>query len=125
MSAGKLDLEIEQGTEYRRTLIWKTQDTVPQPINLTGASARMQIRDKQQGTVFVEASTTNGKIALGTTNGVINIALTEADTTSLNKRRLKYDLEIWSPTIPKSRVIEGNVFVSPNITQDRGEPVVT
>ena len=125
MSAGYLDLEIEQGATYNRTFIWETQDVPPQPIDLTGATARMQIRDKQQGQIYIEATTTNGKIILGTTNGHITILLTPTDTTLLDKRRLKYDLEITGPSFGLARVLEGNVIVSPNITQDSGEPVVT
>ena len=125
MSAGQLDLEIEQGATFKRTLIWETADITPQPIDLTGATARMQIRDKQQGRVYIDATTVNSRLVLGTTNGQILIILDSEDTVLLDKRRLKYDLEVYSPVFGTARVIEGNVFVKPNITQDDGEPVVT
>ena len=125
MSAGQLDLEIEQGASFSCTLIWTAADTTPVPIDLTGATAEMQIRDKQGGRIYADLTTENSKLVLGTTNGQIQILLSAADTTLLDKRRLKYDLEVTSLTFGTARVIEGNVFVSPNITQSLGEPVVT
>ncbi len=127
MSAGRLDLYIEQGAYYSLSFIWETADTIPVPIDLTGATAAMQIRDAQQGVIYLDATTANSKIVLGTTNGLVTLNFTSADTTLLSKRRLRYDLEITKPGSPSKpyRVLEGLVNISPNITQSPGEPVVT
>jgi len=124
MSAGRLDLYIEQGAKFTLDFIWETSDVIPVPINLTGATAKMQIREKQQGAVYLDATSANSKIILGTTNGLVSLRFTATDTTLLIKRRLKYDLEISLPSSDPVRVLEGTVSVSPNITQDVGEPVV-
>ena len=43
MAAAKIELPIiEKGATYRHTLVWN--DTLGMPINLTGATARMQVR---------------------------------------------------------------------------------
>lgn len=54
MAAEKLKLLIEQGATFRKTLTWKA-GTPPVPVNLTGCTARMQMRtycaeaEKEQG----------------------------------------------------------------------------
>ena len=45
MPAGELDLYIEQGATYRKTLTWKTGSPAT-PVDLTGYTARLQVRTK-------------------------------------------------------------------------------
>jgi hypothetical protein len=129
MPAVKKDLYIEQGTTYRLSVQWATPNPVaskpPDPVNLTGYTARLQIRKAQQTPVLVDATTETGEIEVLGTLGTLLVTLSATQTTNLNMRTLKYDLEVESPDGEVDRLLEGAVTVSANITQDEGEPVVT
>jgi hypothetical protein len=66
--AGTYRFNIDQGTTVRRTLRW-LRDGVP--VDLTGATARMEIRDKAGGILIYRLDTTNGGLTLGGTTGMI------------------------------------------------------
>lgn len=132
MSAAIVNLSIEQGAVYAFTATWT--EPIPEgstgpavPHDITGFKGRMQIRSEQQGTIFVEATTENGKILIPTgTDGKFRVKLGASDTGNISLKKTVYDLELWHPTTPEDvyRVIQGAVTCSRNITQDVGEPVV-
>ena len=69
MAAGKLKLAIEQGATFRKLLTYKA-GTPAVAVNLTGCTARMQIRSAiTSPTVLVNLTTENGGIVLGGTAG--------------------------------------------------------
>lgn len=144
MTAVKKDLYIEQGSTFRLVFVWAaaspSDPTVAgPPRNLAGWSAHMQIRKNQQSPTIVDASTDNGKIVLGyvpvgvdeppadpvPSNGRIAVILPDEDTDLLTVKSAFYDLEITSPQGDVYRLLEGGVTISPNITQDPGEPVLS
>jgi len=128
MPAVKQDLYVEQGTTYRLSVQWVA---VPvgggptTPINLTGYKARLQMRKAQQTAALISASTETGEFSVNGPTGTVTMKLSAIQTNELNIRSLKYDLEVVSPSGDVDRLLEGNVSVSPNITQMEGEPVVT
>lgn len=66
MTAPIKNLVIEQKATFLKRLTYR--DKFKKPINLTGCTARMQIR-AADGTVICDLSTENGRIALGGTTG--------------------------------------------------------
>ena len=109
MPAGKLNLDIEQGATYRKTLIWK--DGSNTPINLVGFTARMRINGISQA---IDMTTENGRISLQA-GGVIQLYLSAADTQALVFTSGAYDLKLINGT-DEVRLIEGYVYVSPTVT---------
>ena len=76
----KLQLKIYQGATFRRRLRWLSPDKMP--IDLTGCTARMQVREEVESTAaLLELSTENGRIALGGTAGTVDL-LIDAGTTA-------------------------------------------
>lgn len=143
MPAVQRDLYIEQGATFILHFQWCHQGPVVDgivtpgdPYDLTGWSARMEIRKGQHETPKVSATTVNGKIHLGAipgdwdatlvpTNGRIEIRLTDEDTDLLDIKTLKYDLEAEDPDGNVFRLLQGGVTVDPNITQvDAEDPIV-
>lgn len=124
MTAATKDLKIEQGATYRLPFQWcaKNSDgTVGDPHDITGWTARMQIREKIASEDFmVEATSDNGMLVLGGVDGRITIQLTSDATMALVKNGV-YDLELTDPSQPPGlgdyRLLEGKVTVDKNTTR--------
>lgn len=131
MPAKTMDLLIEQGATFDLTFTWA--DTVTEngtttnvPKNLTGCTARMQVRAGYGKDVLLEATTANGRIILDA-DGEVHILLPEVVTDTAPivitptgtkvRRRAVYDLEVQWPDGRVDRVLEGKVTFSPNITR--------
>lgn len=118
MAAGKLKLAIEQGATFRKLLTWKTGAT-PVAVDLTGCTARMQIRsDIASATPLVTLTTENGGIALGGVAGTIEIIITAAATAAFTWTTGVYDLEVVLANGDVRRLVYGAVSVSPEVTRD-------
>jgi hypothetical protein len=120
MTAVKHDLRVEQGTDFSDLTYWKTGATAAsaQLVNLTGWTARMQIRASLTSPTVLESLTTeNGGIVLGGTAGSIEIKLTNAQTTAITWSRAVYDLELISSGGLVRRHFYGVVSVSPEVTR--------
>lgn len=127
MAAAKLNLFIDQGATWRYGLVLKAGPSADAlPMNLTGYTARMQVRSiKPLGsptsvvsTLIVELTSANGRIELGGVDGSIKLVLSATDTALLDFERSVYDLEIESAGGEVTRVVEGNVSLSRQVTKD-------
>ena len=118
MAAAKLKLAIEQGATFRKVLTWKA-GTPAVAVDLTGCTARMQIRkDIPSTTPYVTLTTENGGIELGGAAGTITLIITPTATAAFTWTIGVYDLEIvFSPTDVR-RLVYGPVTDSPEVTRD-------
>jgi hypothetical protein len=116
MAAVYYDILIEQGATYLRTFVWKDSDEVP--VDLTNYTARMQIRRKRSSTTVEHTATTeNGGIVLGGTAGTIDIIIPATATAEFDFTKGVYDLELESTGNVVTRLIEGSVEVSKEVTR--------
>ena len=114
--AGEYDLEILQGETYSKQFIWK--DSAGANGNLTGYTARMQVRQsKASDTVLLELTTANGRIALGGSAGTIDLSLNATTTAAITWKRGVYDLELVASNGVVKRLLEGEVTVSKEVTR--------
>jgi hypothetical protein len=117
MPAAKYDLAMEQGATFTQTITW--QDSNNAPIDLTGATASMQIRtataNSAPGTPLVDLEVGSG-LTLGGTAGTITITVTPTQTMSLTVPRAMYDLYVTLPGGQKWRLLEGAVAIDPTVT---------
>lgn len=123
MPAVQKALYIEQGATFRLGFTWTQEsETTPgtpgDPYDITGCTARMQIRKSLSAPAFVTATTENGKIEIGDTDGHIAVYLSDEDTDLLISRTAVYDFEIEFPGGDVYRLLEGKVTISPNVTRD-------
>lgn len=116
MVAGTLDITIEQGATFILPIQWMQPDAIT-PYDLTGFTVRMQMRKSQGSPVLFDATTANGKIIIIAAQGKITVTMTAAETSALDTKAAKYDLEAISSGGIVYRVIQGSVTISPNITQ--------
>ena len=114
--AGKYDFVIEQGATFDRSLTYK--DPAGTPLNLTGYTARMQIRSGVSSpTVLLELTSANGRLVIDPLVGGITIYLEPVDTEGVMWKRGVYDLEIEAPDTSVTRLIEGNIELSREVTR--------
>jgi hypothetical protein len=117
MAAANYDFQIEQGADLLKPLVWN--DSTGNPVILSGYTARLQVRRSVSDTnVLFEMSTANGRISIVPSQGQIVLDFKSADTTPLTWKQGKYDLELTSPTGIVTRLIQGSISISPEITHD-------
>lgn len=119
MPAGTYDILVEQGSLFTLDLVYKEADGTP--IDLTGWSARMQIRAKagSPDPATLEFSTDDGSIVLGGALGTIHVEAPATATADVTIKKGAYDLELIPPSgeADAFRLIEGIVTVSPEVTR--------
>lgn len=115
MTPGQLNLLCPQGSTFRKTITYKIDDV---PVNLSGYSARLQVRPTHYSNDIIAYISTSGSgITLGASAGTIELEI-DADTTAdINSGTFVYDLEIESSGGIVDRLIEGNFIVSPEVTR--------
>ena len=116
MAAGRYNIKIEQGATFRFEIVYRDSNSAI--VNLTGYTARMQIRPiPSSATILVNASTANGKIVITPLLGQIVVSLTATETAALDFTSARYDLEIEASNGTVTRLIEGVVTLSPEVTR--------
>lgn len=119
MSAGIYNFTIEQGADYASTITWYTDAAGTVAKNLTGYTARMSIKTNDLATTVLSTAGGTISLALGGSAGTIAITITSATTTALPatlKNKLVYDLELVSGGSVVTRLLQGHVTVSPEVT---------
>lgn len=115
MQPGSLDFLMPKGSTFSRTLTWKVSGT---PVNLTDYTARMQARTSHiSGTVVLDMTTANSKITLGGAAGTITLSLTAGETAAITAQSLSYDLELVSAGGVVTRLVEGQIVLTPEVTR--------
>lgn len=89
------------------------------PVNLTGYTARMDIRETREDTdPLLSLTTENGGITLGGVNGQISLLISATDTAALDVDTAVYDLELISAGGIVTRLVSGNIVVSKEVTRE-------
>ncbi len=113
MSTATYDFEIEQGTTLYKQFTWKATGS---PVDLTGYTARMQVRPSvTSSTVLLELTTTNGGIVLGGALGTITLSATAVQTAALPRGGV-YDIELVNGSVV-TRFIRGTITLSKEVTR--------
>lgn len=114
MIPGKYNIVCPQGATFSQQLTWIIGET---PVDLTGYTARMQVREKHTSTIYnLNLTTENGGITLGGDEGTILITIDANDTGDLVAKEYVYDLELDSGG-EVTRIIEGKFIVTPEVTR--------
>lgn len=118
---GQLDICINQGSTFFLPIMWHEQNedgTKGDPIDLTGFTARMQIRENIEDTGFIiELTTENGRIELNNPTGAVNLTIDATDTESLDFDTAVYDLELIDSTGVVTRLLEGFATLDREVTR--------
>lgn len=114
MAAGKYNIKVEQGATFLLDFTIKTGTT---PWNLTGYSARMQVRTSVNASTTLLSITNSDYITLGGSLGTVAISVPASITDDLIAGRHVYDFELVSGAGQVWRVLEGKFTVSPEVTR--------
>ncbi len=119
MTAGVLNLSIEQGATFRLPITWKT-GTPRTVVNLTGYTARMQLRrvvtDELPLISITDTLSSEGQVILGGVLGTIEVFITDTATEELVSGGV-YDLELIAPNDDVKRLVQGRFSLSLNVTR--------
>lgn len=115
MRPGKYNFVCPQGATFSKQLSYLI-DSVP--VNLTGYTARMQVREKSSSPAkIIDLTTENGGITLGGPSGTVQLDISASTTESLVPKTYVYDLELVSSGNFVVRLIEGQFTVTPEVTR--------
>lgn len=107
--ATKVNLVIDQGATFSTSISFNNQDGTA--INFTDYTGSAQMRKH-----FTSSNSVSFSVSL-TNQGVVTLALTANQTANLVAGRYVYDLEVTDVSNVVSRLIEGIVTVTPNVTR--------
>lgn len=112
---GHLDLDLYQGATFSYVLTWEVDGD---PVNLTSYTARLQARTTADATsTALSLTTSGGGIALGGAAGTITITRSATQTAALTPGRYLYDLELESAGGSVTRLVEGELIISAEVTR--------
>jgi hypothetical protein len=108
--ATKANIIIDQGTTFSTTINLTDEDELP--VNLTGYTGDAEIRKH-----YTSSNSQSFSVSLGGIAGTIVLSLTALQTANLAAGRYVYDVEITSSSNTVSRIVEGIVTVTPEVTR--------
>jgi hypothetical protein len=113
--AGTHDIVCDQGATFTRVFTW--EDSTGVPVNLTGYTARMQVRDTiTAASTLFSFTTENGGISLGGTAGTITVTASATTTAAVAAGCYVYDLELISGATVY-RLVQGQFTVDGEVTR--------
>lgn len=107
-----------QGATFGYTFTWQLQaGTVTSPVDLTGYSARMQVRRTYDSTAVALTLTSSSGIVLGGTAGTIILDANPTTTAAIPAGQYVYDLEMVTAGSAVTRLLQGTFIVDPEVTR--------
>lgn len=89
-----------------------------EPVNLTGYTARMQLREKVDSTTVIdEITTANNGIVIDETNSRITLYISAIDTAAYTFTSAVYSLELISPTLEVTPLANGTLTLVKEVTR--------
>jgi hypothetical protein len=105
----KANIVIDQGTDYTTAI--NVTDEYDVAIDLTGYTGAAQMRKHYTSTAQTAFTVTVAN------NGVVTLTMNSATTNAISSGRYVYDCELRSSANIASRLIEGIVTVTPQVTR--------
>ena len=113
--AGQKNFEVDQNATFRFVVEYK--DDNGNAIDLTGASAKMQIRDTKGGAkLAVTLTSPSGGITIDGVDGKLTIKMTPTQTNKLFYPKSSYDLMVIDSNGNKIKLLEGFMTLSRSVT---------
>ena len=106
MDTGSWNIRTTRGIDHERTM---TMSVNSLPVNLTGYTAQIQIRDgrTRADVLILELTTENGRLTLGGALGTITRTLTDVETDLIPQGEWWFDLILVTPTGVRERLVKG------------------
>ncbi len=107
--ATKVNLVVDQGTHFTTNVTLTNDDGTA--FDLTDYSAASQIKKH-----YTSSNATNVTVTLGGNTGVMTLTMNNYTTSTFSAGRYVYDVELTDPDGVISRIVEGIVTISPQVT---------
>jgi hypothetical protein len=114
LTPGRINFLCPQGSTFNKTITYKIENV---PVNLTGYSSRLQVRETHYDTATIVSLINGNGITLGGSAGTINMLISASATAAFAPGNWVYDLEVQSANGTVDRLIEGSFIVSPEVTR--------
>jgi hypothetical protein len=113
--AGQKNFEVDQNTTFRFIIEYK--DDTGNAINLTGASAKMQVRDTAGGSkLAVTLTSPSGGIVIDALLGKLTLTMTPTQTSKLFYPKSSYDVMLTDSSGVKTKLLEGFMTLNRSVT---------
>jgi hypothetical protein len=113
--AGQKNFEVDQNTTFTFIVVYKDNNGLP--IDLTGSSAKLQVRDTKGGSkLAVSLTSPSGGIIINAALGKITVKMTPTQTSKLFYPKSSYDLMLTDSNFNKIKLLEGFITLSRSVT---------
>ena len=113
--AGQKNWEVDQNATFSFIVDYKDPDG--DAIDLTGASAKMQVRDTKGGSKLAFSLTSpSGGIVISPALGKLTIKMTPTQTNKLFYPKSSYDIMVTDSNANKIKLLEGFITLSRSVT---------
>ena len=113
--AGQKNFEVDQNATFSFVVEYKDENG--NAIDLTGASAKMQVRDVKGGTkLAVTLTSPSGGIVINGTLGKLTVTLTPTQTNKLFYPKSVYDIMVVDTNANKIKLLEGFMTLNRSVT---------
>jgi len=115
MPTTRHDITVNQGAEF--TLNVQALNADRTVMDLTGYTAKMQVRDSKGGsTIYMTASTAAGTITINAPGGIVMVNVGADLTTPMTWNSGWYDLIVTASSTNVKRLVEGFASLSKEVT---------
>jgi hypothetical protein len=114
INPGDYNIKCPQGATFDKTFTITVNGS---PMNLTGYTAAMQVRETYDSTSTLLSLTNGSGITLGGTAGTIAVLVASTATAAIADGFYSYDLEITSGGGVTDRLLQGKFVVTPQVTR--------
>jgi uncharacterized protein YndB with AHSA1/START domain len=113
--AGQKNFDVDQNATFSFVVEYKDEDG--NAIDLTGASAKMQVRDVKGGSrLAVTLTSPSGGIIINGSLGKLTVTLTPTQTNKLFYPKSVYDIMVIDSNVNKIKLLEGFMTLSRSVT---------
>ena len=113
--AGQKNFEVDQNATFSFIVEYKDNDGLP--IDLTGSTAKMQVRDTKGGSKLAFSLTSPaGGITITPLLGKLTIKMTPTHTNKLFYPKSSYDIMVTDSNGNKIKMLEGFLTLSRSVT---------
>lgn len=107
--ANKVNIVIDQGTTFNTTFI--IHNDADDPIDFSTYTANSQMRKS-----YSSSNSYTFSVSM-TSNGGVSLSMNAATTSNITAGRYVYDVEVEDVSGIRSRIVEGIVTVTPQVTR--------
>lgn len=108
------DLALPQGQTWDTEFLWEADGAA---VDLTGWSARMQIRASAEAASPTVSLSTATNTLTTVSSGVIGMSYSAISSAAITAGAYLYDLEVVNPSGAVRRLLEGRVLISREMTR--------